>query len=206
MEGTITTTNIIDPAYGAKAMDYDTYKNRVNALLEQNQVTGLVQSEALVAYTRLNVFRMHRIEKTIEILPEVKQVLESLYNPQTWLVLTEGWCGDASQILPVLHAMAQLSANIRLLVLLRDENPELMDKYLTNGESRSIPKLIVYHDNDGLERFNWGPRPLEVQEKFERMKSEGMGYDAIKEEVHRWYAKDRTYSIQREITALLSIV
>ena len=56
---------------------------------------------------------MHRVEKTIRILPEVREQMLRVSRPQTWLVLTEGWCGDASQSLPVMKALADLNHNYR---------------------------------------------------------------------------------------------
>ncbi len=203
METSPHTTKVIDGKYAFKAMDYDTYLQMVAGLLLENKVTGSIQSEALVEYSRLNMHRMHRIKKTMQVLPEVKSILESITVPQTWLVLTEGWCGDAAQILPALHGLSQLNGNIKLLLLLRDENLDLMDQYLTNKSSKSIPILIVYDSSTREELFNWGPRPAEVQEKLLDMMQKGMPYETIKEEVHRWYAKDRTNSIQHEISNLV---
>lgn len=204
MEPLTKTNRLIDKKYASKAIDYDAYKNLVAALLAENKVTGTVQSESLLAYTRLNMYRMHRVEKTFQVLPDVKAIIESISTPQTWLVLTEGWCGDAAQIVPALNAMAVLNKNIQLSFILRDENLELMDQYLTNGVSRSIPKLVVYDTNNNKELFNWGPRPAEIQKRFYEMKEKGLPYDEIKEAVHFWYAKDRTYSTQKEISSLLT--
>ena len=200
---TVNKARQVDLKYLTNSFTYESYIKLVTDLLAEHKVTGPVQSEALTAYTKLNVHRMHRIQKTVVILPEVKAVIENISKPQTWLVLTEGWCGDAAQILPVLHALSMLNNNINLKLLLRDENLSLMDHYLTNG-SKSIPKLIVVDTASGQEFFNWGPRPAELQEKFYQMKQEGMSYELIKEDVHRWYAHDRTYSTQRELAALLS--
>jgi hypothetical protein len=156
----------------------------------------------MVHYSQLNVQRMHRVEKTIQILPEVKEQLQRVSRPQTWLVLSEGWCGDASQSLPVMKAVADLNPKIRMRVLLRDENPELMDRYLTGGISRSIPRLIAVDPATGTELFTWGPRPAALQESFYGMRSEGLPYDVIKEELQRWYNMDKTVTIQRELAAL----
>jgi len=98
-----------------------------------------------------------------------------------------------------------LNSNIELKFLLRDENPELMDQYLTNGKSRSIPKLIAVDENNE-ELFNWGPRPKILQEMFYHMKANAITNDTIKEEMHRWYAKDKTVTTQKEILELLKQV
>jgi hypothetical protein len=192
----------VELPYIEKSISYDGYKQLVENLLAAGKATGPLQSEALMHYSQLNLQRMHRVEKTIQVLPEIKAKLLLLSQPQTWLVLTEGWCGDASQSLPVMQSLAELNPNIRLRILLRDENPELMDRYLTNGVSRSIPKLIAVDPATGKEFFTWGPRPTALQESFYGMRSEGLSYDVIKEELQRWYNKDRTTTIQQELAAL----
>lgn len=192
----------IERNYIEKSISYDDYKQLVETLLVAGKVTGPQQSEALAHYSQLNLQRMHRVEKTIQLVPEIKDKLLLLHQPQIWLVLTEGWCGDASQSVPVMQALAIVNPNIRLRILLRDENPELMDRYLTNGDSRSIPKLIALDPDTGKELFTWGPRPTALQETFYGMRSEGLSYDIIKEELQRWYNKDRTVTIQQELATL----
>ncbi|HEV3412472.1 MAG TPA: thioredoxin family protein [Puia sp.] len=194
----------VEPVYLQKSITYEAYKQLIDDLLAEGKATGPQQSEAMTHYSQLNVQRMHRVEKTIQILPEVKEGMLAVTRPQTWLVLTEGWCGDASQSLPVIKALADLNPNIRMRILLRDDNPELIDRYLTNGISRSIPKLIALDPATGAELFTWGPRPIALQESFYGMRSEGLPFDVIKEELQRWYNADKTVSIQRELAALAS--
>ncbi|WP_077327694.1 thioredoxin family protein [Virgibacillus siamensis] len=78
------------------------------------------------------------------------------------IVLTEDWCGDAMLNIPVLLRLSE-QANIQVRMLLRDQNLELMDQYLTNGKSRSIP-IFIFIDEDGNEVAKWGPRAEIVQE------------------------------------------
>ncbi|NML20535.1 thioredoxin family protein [Pseudoflavitalea sp. G-6-1-2] len=184
-------------------MDYTAYRELIDNLLLEGKVTGPQQSEAFAAYTKLNVQRMQRIDKTIQLLPELRTALQAINRPQTWLVITEGWCGDASQIVPVLNAIAEHNPLIQLKLVLRDENLDLMDQYLTDGTSRSIPKLIVLDTETLEEKFNWGPRPTVLQELYKKMRAEGMDYSAISTELHAWYAKDKTQSTQRELLKLL---
>jgi hypothetical protein len=192
----------VDLSYIEKSIPYEAFRQLVVDLLAAGKATGPQQSESLLHYSQLNMQRMHRVEKTIQILPDVQEKLNRVTEPQLWLVLTEGWCGDAAQSLPVMHTLANLNPNIRLRILLRDENPELMDRYLTNGISRSIPRLIAVNPTTGNELFTWGPRPKALQESFFGMRSEGLPYDVIKEELQRWYNKDRTVTIQRELAEL----
>ncbi|MFD2922762.1 thioredoxin family protein [Halobacillus naozhouensis] len=77
------------------------------------------------------------------------------------IVITEDWCGDAMLNVPIYLRIAE-AGGIETRFLKRDENLELMDQYLTNGKSRSIPKIIVINKNGG-EIFNWGPRAPKLQ-------------------------------------------
>lgn len=192
----------IEPAYLEKAITYPDYIALVGDLLEQGKTTGPDQSDAMVHYSRLNQQRMHRLDKSIVVLPSAEALIRSITLPQTWLVLTEAWCGDAAQSVPVMHALAALNPLIGLRILMRDEHPELMDRYLTNGISRSIPKLIGVDTTTLEELFTWGPRPALLQENFMRMKAEGMDYHLIKEELQRWYNKDKTVTIQQELSTV----
>jgi hypothetical protein len=189
-------------SYLEKAMTYDVYKKWLDNLVLLGKTSGPNQSEAFVHYTRMNQQRMSRLDKTIEVGDGIKEKMLAIGKAQTWLVLTEAWCGDAAQSLPVMQALAKVNPRIDLRLLLRDENPELMDQYLTNGTSRSIPKLIAMDTNTLKELFTWGPRPFPLQELFMHMKTDGLAFDVVKEELQRWYNKDRTLQIQEEIAAL----
>ncbi len=192
----------ISESYTDRGMYYDEYRRTIDAFLMVGKSTAKNESESLVEYSKLNVVRMKRLDHTVEVIPELKEYVQRISAPQTWLVITEGWCGDAAQIIPVLNKVAELNKNIQLKFLLRDENLELMDKYLTNGISRSIPKIIVLDENNE-ELFNFGPRPKELQELFYQMKANAIDNNSIKEEMHRWYAKDKTITTQHEIFKLL---
>ena len=196
----------IEPVYLEKAITYPAYTRLVADLLAQGRTTGPDQSDAMVHYTQLNQQRMHRLDKSIMLLPEAEAMIRSISLAQTWLVLTEAWCGDAAQSVPVMHALASLNPLIGLKFLLRDENPALMDRYLTNGVSRSIPKLIGLDTTTSEELFVWGPRPAPLQQIFLRKKAEGVEFHHIKEELQRWYNQDKTTTIQLELSAAASSV
>ena len=138
---------------------YTEYRKLVTDLLSEGKSTGNNQSESLTNYTSLNEARMNRLEKTIKISEDVISKLQNLDNHYIWLVISEGWCGDAAQILPILNKMALASdKRIDLKIVLRDENDELMSQYLTNG-GKAIPKVIVICKEAGIVRTDWGPRP-----------------------------------------------
>lgn len=118
------------------------------------------------------------------------------------LVLSEDWCGDASNTLPVLARFAEAVPGTELRVLKRDENPELMDRYLTGG-SRSIPLAIVL--DEAFEPVGrWGPRPAELQEFVLREKRAGLREKTdIYKDARRWYARDRGETTLRELLEVL---
>lgn len=197
-------SKIVDKKHLQNAMDYESYRRLIDELLLQGKTTGPNQSEQLTEYANLNVARMKRIDKTIQILPEVKSSITSVRQPQTWIVLTEGWCGDAAQIVPVINALAKLNNKIDLKLLLRDDNLELMDQYLTNGKSRSIPMLVAVNSSTMEELFHWGARPAILQQKMDEMKAGNVDFEQIKEMLHTWYAKDKTVTTQKEIAELVA--
>ena len=119
------------------------------------------------------------------------------------MVITEDWCGDSAQNLPYIAALAKMNSNISLRILLRDENPDIIDQYLTKGISRSIPILVAF-DEAGEELFRWGPRPKEAQELVEELKANGYIKKDYIEKLHYWYAKNRGNNIEAELTKLLT--
>lgn len=118
------------------------------------------------------------------------------------LIISEDWCGDASNTVPVIAKLAGAAPGVEVRVVKRDENPELMDRHLTNG-ARSIP-LVVVLDRDFHPVGQWGPRPSELQEMVLREKKAGLRPLAeIYRDVRRWYARDRGESTLREILAVM---
>jgi hypothetical protein len=152
-------------------------------------------------YRKLNFQRSSRLEKTFFPTDETKQIFSKINQIQKWIVITESWCGDSAQNLPVIAKLAQLSDNIKFKIVLRDSNLEFMDLHLTNG-GRAIPKLIVF-DEDENELFKWGPRPVEAQNLFSRLKNDGIAKSEINKELHLWYGRNRGKEVEREIFELL---
>lgn len=151
---------------------------------------------------KINLQRTQRLDKTFEPTEETKNIFSQITNPQQWIVITESWCGDSAQIVPVIAKLAQLNNNIDLKLLLRDSNLDYMDLYLTNG-GRAIPKLIVYDENNE-ELFQWGPRPKAAQDLFSKLKSEGMQKPDINKELHLWYGRNRGKEVELEIVTKIS--
>ncbi|MET7255200.1 thioredoxin family protein [Dyadobacter fermentans] len=187
------------------AYTYSEYMNLMEAVVLENRTTGPKQSEALAHYTKLNLARMQRLNKTASIHESLREAVDQIDIPQTWYILTEAWCGDAAQNIPTIVAASLSNPLITVRFLLRDENPELMDAYLTNG-GRSIPKLIAV-DEDFNEIFTWGPRPAGAQELLREYKANPVkSYSEFSEDIQRWYIADKTQSLQNELQELLEAV
>lgn len=194
---------IITPAHIEKGISYSKYQALINARLAENKTTGHNQSEALLEYTTLNKRRMCRLDRTIQLLPETLDAFLQLELDMYWVVLTEAWCGDAAQIVPVIARMAELAPRIELKLLLRDDNPEVMDAFLTNG-GRAIPKLICVDTSRLKVLWHWGPRPQPAQDIMNRFKENPSGSKhVVLKQIQLWYSSDRGQTIQREIIRFL---
>ena len=146
-------------------LSYSEYIQWVEQLVIEGKTSGHNQTEALAGFTALNLKRMQRIGKTLHLSDQITSTLKELEQQQDWWVITEAWCGDSAQNLPVIGRLASESGGkINLHIILRDDNPELMDRHHTNG-SKSIPKLIAF-GKEGNELFTWGPRPELAREKL----------------------------------------
>jgi len=150
-----------------------------------------------IRYTHLNLKRSERIFKTYTVPDKLAEKLRSVPTPQTWVVLTEPWCGDSAQNLPFLIRMAEINPAITFRIFLRDLHPDIMELYLTNG-TRSIPILICF-DSDGKETFRWGPRPAEARELVLKSKADGVPKEKMTEDLHRWYGRNKGEAISREL-------
>lgn len=185
-----------------QAMTYNEYRQLLDSLIKINQTTGTNHSDDYLHYAKMNIQRMNRLDKTVKIDPMLAEKISRLKANYVWLILTEGWCGDAAQIMPVVNKMAELNPAIQLLVLLRDENLDIMDNYLTNG-GRAIPKVILLEAATLNELANWGPRPKAAHELYWQLKNENMPYSELSLQLHTWYAKDKTQAIQSEFSEII---
>ena len=194
---------VIQPDTLARAYTYQAYRQLIDELLTQGKTTGPTQSEELTHYTELNVQRMHRLDKTVQVQPALAAAAAGLQGQYLWLIITEGWCGDAAQLVPVFEAVAQASGgHLSTRYVLRDEHPELMDNYLTGG-SKAIPKLLVINPDTLAELTHWGPRPAPAQALVRQLKAEDVPHDEFARQLHTWYAHDHTQATQNELLALV---
>ncbi|MBC2844299.1 thioredoxin family protein [Winogradskyella flava] len=186
-----------------KSISYAEYRALVSQLVEENSTTGSDKSEAMVNYTMLNDRRMRRWDKAVKVSDESKTKVENFDKKVTWLVITESWCGDAAHIMPVINKVAEINGHIDYRIVLRDENDNLMNQFLTNG-GKAIPKLIMIDTdtNDVLDTF--GPRPSVATEMVKTYKAEhGILTPEFKEDLQRWYNKDKGQSTIEDLVNLL---
>jgi hypothetical protein len=186
----------------ARQFSYEEYSRMVQELAASGQSTG-EQAPVYITATHMNAQRMKRLEKHSVINERLREKMAGLQQSYSWLVITESWCGDAAQIVPVIAAVAACGPKISLSLILRDENPVIMDLFLTNG-SRSIPKLICMSGDRIL--GTWGPRPKAIQAMIDAYKRQhpDAAKEALHEELHLWYARDKTASTQEDLLACLS--
>lgn len=182
--------------YLQKGIGYQQYKQQMAEDLALN--TDLKIKE----YININQRRMYRVEKTYSISAELAEQLRNLKHKTYWLIVTENWCGDASQSLPALNAIAELSeGKIEMKFVYRDQNDDLMNAYLTNG-TRSIPKLIQLDEHMNVTGI-WGPRPSVAQKLVKEIKSNPVTAAGYASELHLWYAKNKQQDLEKEVAQLL---
>ena len=190
---------VIDRELIKDAYNYDEYRQMTDDLLKQGKTTGENHSDAMIHYTKMNVHRMKRHDKRTDLNEEITEKVQNLDRQWIWLVITEAWCGDAAQSIPIIAKMADLTNNIHLKFILRDAHLDVMDQFLFRGKSRSIPKLICL-DAETLDVLGeWGPRPQKAQELYDTLRgSSEMAYQEVAEHLHKWYADDKGEEIQKE--------
>ncbi|MBB2146568.1 thioredoxin family protein [Pedobacter sp. LMG 31464] len=186
-----------------EGMTYSVYREVVYLRLQDGKTTGEDHSPEMLHYTKMNNHRMNRIEKETYLNKDLSTVISTIKGKYNFLVISEGWCGDAAQILPVFDKIVEESrGKFNMRVVLRDENLELIDSHLTNG-GRAIPVLLVLDENKNPILPKWGPRPQVFQTLLKQWKAENDDAYAVAEQLHRWYAKDKTQTTQAELVELL---
>ena len=163
-------------------------------------MNGGIYPEEYQPYLELNEARFKRITKTFTPSTEFTAAAQGITKPTHWIIITEPWCGDAAQSVPLLLKLIDQIPNARLTLELRDQST-LIDQYLTNG-GKGIPKVIV-RDEQGIDLFVWGPRTREAQELFNELKAKGVELKELHESLHGWYGKDHGKTLELELLNLI---
>ncbi|MDP2089808.1 MAG: thioredoxin family protein [Flavobacteriaceae bacterium] len=186
-----------------KSINYTTYRKLIFDLLKEGKSTGITEGEDYFQFSELNNSRMNRLDKTIKVSAPHQNQLQNLSKKITWLVISEGWCGDAAQIVPVINKLANCSENIDFKIVIRDENLELMDLFLTNG-NRAIPMLLIIDTETNELISKWGPRPQTATQMVKNYKTLHGVLDAdFKIQLQNWYNADKGIEIQNEVMELM---
>jgi len=170
-----------------------------NAIVEDLDEQGKIYHE----YRKLNMHRINRIQKVFKPNEQIVSKIKQIKNPQTWLVVTEDWCGDSAQNLPYFVKYLEYNPKISLRIILRDQNLDVIDAYIKDGNPRSIPKIIGFDEN-GNQLFIWGPRPKFAQDLVQQLKSEGYSKKEFNEKLHLWYGRNRGKELEIELLKLFS--
>ncbi|WP_084549597.1 thioredoxin family protein [Aquimarina spongiae] len=204
METTTMTVNELIEKGIENSYSYQEYRTLVSDLLAEGKSTGNEQSEALTNYSMLNDRRMKRLDKTLKLDEAVTEAFsDAKVDHITWVVLTEGWCGDAAHSIPVINKLAELNNGIDLKIVSRDNNDELMNNFLTNG-GKSIPKLIAYDTQNKEVIDTWGPRPSIATQMVNDYKEKHGGLDPeFKQDLQVWYNKNKGVNIAQDLLQLL---
>jgi Thioredoxin len=201
----------IEKNHLANCMTYAQYVAKTIDLLKEGKssTTETKPNPNILTYTHENVERMQNLDASIVLLTETLAKLAKITEQQTWLTISEGWCGDASQVVPVIECMAKANSNITHSIIFRDEHLDIMDAFLTEG-GRSIPKTIILDANNKVLN-TWGPRPSGLQKVVDELrqkmsvmtKDEQKAYfEEVKTIVHNWYGADKTISTQKEFSTI----
>ena len=183
----------------AKSISFEAYENRHEQLIAEGKTTGENQMELLVSFTKLNLNRTKRVLKKMTVLESAQKALSSLTKKETWLIISEPWCGDAAQTVPVFYNLSQQNPLIDFKMVYRDEHPELMSHFLTDGGS-AIP-IVIFIDSETDEvKGSWGPRPEQAQQMVRDYKALEVKppYQELAEDMQKWYNSDKTVNTQKE--------
>lgn len=201
IENKVSVIDIIEKSL-ENSFSYKAYRAKVAELLEQNHSTGNdPKNKGLLDFSNLNNRRMKRLDKTLKMDAETISSLDTINSNINWIVITEGWCGDAAQSLPVINKVAEL-VGIDLKIVLRDDNEDLINQFLTNG-GQAIPILIAYDEQNKQVVNSWGPRPTTATKLVNDYKEEhGRLTPEFKQDLQIWYNKNKGKDIISDLVNL----
>lgn len=186
-----------------KSLTFEQFIKKIENYLDNTNPDNLNESDKhLYEFTKLNLQRMNRIQKTYSVSTEMKNALAKINKKQYWIIITEEWCGDSAQNTPIIAKIAEANPNIELRILERDDNPDIIDHYLTDGK-RKIPKVILFDEN-GNELFQWTERPKKASELMTSLLNNGTPKEKAIEELQVWYNQNKGVELEKEFIELLN--
>lgn len=186
-------------------MTWDDYAQLFEEITRGRLTAAPYDQESYLNYTALNASRQKRWMKRGTLNNELVAKLEEETRKQTWILITEPWCGDASHIAPFIYKLSESSSNIDFSINLRDGKDSIIQNYLTNGKM-SIPVLVV-KDEFGKDIFHWGPRPKDAQIiHINNIADISKSGQEKKIELQSWYNKDKGKDLQLELLEIISSI
>jgi len=186
--------------YWKKAVSYTDYLYHSEQKIKELQQSSSEEDRRFLEYYQLGLTRMHRVGKTYR--PDEKQLKrfsEKGFRGKI-LIISEGWCGDAAMIVPVVH---RFFGDECVRMVYRDENEELISQYLTNG-GKSIPIVLILDQEENV-TSHWGPRPAHGMELLKKYKNSPQTYtaDDFHNELQVYYTKNKGLDIVEEILDMI---
>ena len=181
-------------------MNYQQYQLLCEEIVASTDPQPPYNNPVYLHYAKLNVSRMNRWWKQLVLNETLVTTLKRFTSPQHWIMIAETWCGDAAPAIPFLVKLSEINPLFTYDIHLRDQEPFLINTYLTNG-SKSIPKLIV-RDHAGNDLFTWGPRPAKAQVLVDELAKVNADLDTKATQLQNWYNQDMGQSMQAELLSL----
>ena len=181
---------------------WDEYLHDFEQILSAENPVEPYDDPDFLEYAKLNQSRQKRWLKVGKVNEKIATTIKAIEAPQTWYLITEPWCGDASHNAPFIAMVSELNDKIELKIVRRDTEPSLIDDYLTDG-GKAIPKLVIRDEQDN-DLHVWGPRPSGAQKIHHELKAEDADFEKQKVVLQKWYNNDKGESIQKELLELLS--
>ncbi len=181
-------------------LSYINYYQKIQNFASEKTTSGHDVTAERIEITKLNLHRMKRLNEA-----KFENELILLTTPIAAAIITEAWCGDSAQNIPWLeHFFNSCSPKITSQYFFRDDNPELMNQFLTNG-SRSIPKCILFNKQNGEVLGTWGPRPEEIKNWLAELRSENpeMPKHDWEIELHKYYTKNNGAAIMSDLSKII---
>ncbi len=110
---------------------------------------------------------------------EDRSFFGGINQPVHILVLSEAWCPDCVNNVPIIAKLSETNPDIKVMVFPRDDYPKIMDLYETDNK-RIIP-TVIFFDQHFNEIGRWIERPASVQKILEE------GTEEEKKEVKKRY-------------------
>ena len=178
-------------------MNFSEYQQTFDRILSGELTSAPYDDSHFIEYTKLNHSRQNRWVKKGVLINEAVEAINNIQFKQTWVLITEPWCGDAAHNVPFIVKLAELNPLIALDIQLRDSEGSEIDSYLTNG-GKAIPKLII-RDENNQDLHVWGPRPAEAQALFHKLKEQNLTLEEQKIGLQQWYNENQGEAVQKEI-------